>query len=115
MRMNNKEEGEWRMVILKRDDFTCHFCGHRPSRVVHHINSKKFYPDLKYDIGNGICVCEKCHSKYHEGNKVENNIQEKPIDTMNTILDSILIQYEVLEKIDNELDEIKKLKEEVEK
>ncbi len=61
-------EGRWRIKVLKRDNYTCQLCGYKPARVVHHINSRNYYPSLKYDIDNGLTVCDACHKTYHRGN-----------------------------------------------
>ena len=66
--MEQYNEGKWRIAVLKRDNFTCQLCGYKPSRVAHHINSRNYYPNLKWDIDNGLTVCDNCHKKYHRGN-----------------------------------------------
>ena len=69
---NKKEivnnEGQWRIKVLTRDNFTCKLCGYKPARIAHHISSRNYYPNIKWDIENGLTVCDKCHQTYHRGN-----------------------------------------------
>lgn len=40
---------------------------------VHHINPLAQYPKMATDDGNGIALCQKCHRKYHEEYKGNEN------------------------------------------
>jgi len=54
----------WRFAVYKRDSWHCQECGkhcERKNIVAHHIKSFKDYPELRYDINNGITLCRKCH------------------------------------------------------
>jgi hypothetical protein len=62
----------WRNTVKRRDNFTCQSCG-KDGKIecaccglktplhVHHIKSWKDHPELRFDISNGITLCEKCH------------------------------------------------------
>jgi len=57
---------EWRLAVYKRDRFTCRDCGeHSRKLVAHHIKEWANHPDLRYDVSNGITLCETCHDKRH--------------------------------------------------
>ena len=57
---------QWRRTIFVRDDFTCQECGKTHTYVMaHHIQPFSQYPDLIYDLNNGITLCKKCHKKKH--------------------------------------------------
>jgi len=62
------EYKEWRNKVFERDNFTCQICGDdRGGNLnAHHIKSFKDYPELRYDINNGITYCEECHIKIHK-------------------------------------------------
>jgi len=63
------EYNKFRKRILKRDNYTCQHCGrrgkagYRPILDVHHIKSRKNYPNLALDESNCITLCRECHKK----------------------------------------------------
>lgn len=55
---------EWRDQVLKRDDWTCQFCGKRGGRLeADHIKPYSFFPDCRWDVENGRTLCRPCHKK----------------------------------------------------
>jgi len=53
---------KWRMAVFMRDNFTCQFCGIRGVYLeAHHIKSWKNFPELRFDLDNGITLCKDCH------------------------------------------------------
>jgi hypothetical protein len=59
---NSPAYDNWRRTILIRDRWTCKRCGQKNIKIeVHHIKSFKDYPDLRFDIQNGITLCINCH------------------------------------------------------
>lgn len=64
---NRRDYKWWRQSVFERDDYTCQTCGVRSSVGVavelhpHHIKSFTHYPELRYDITNGVTVCKSCH------------------------------------------------------
>ena len=57
------EYKQWRKSCMERDNYTCQECGDNGYLTVHHIKSFAHYPELRYELTNGITLCEKCHSK----------------------------------------------------
>lgn len=55
----------WKKETMKRDNYTCRFCGIDDKDVleIDHIKSKSLYPLLMYDIDNLITLCANCHRK----------------------------------------------------
>lgn len=54
----------WRTAVFQRDDFTCQHCGQRGGYLTaHHIKGFAAYPDLRYEVSNGLTLCEECHKK----------------------------------------------------
>ena len=54
----------WRRTVFIRDEFTCRKCKKTHIYIeAHHIKSFADYPELRFDINNGLTVCEECHSK----------------------------------------------------
>jgi hypothetical protein len=51
--------------VLKRFNNACCVCLSTEKVVWHHLYSYKYYPDLRTDLNNGVCVCEICHSNFN--------------------------------------------------
>jgi len=54
---------QWRLKVLRRDDYRCMFCGEvkKGEMQVDHIYSWKDYPRLRYEMRNGQALCRECH------------------------------------------------------
>lgn len=59
------EYKEWRTKNLSRDNFKCKINNQdcKGSLQVHHILNWMDYPELRYDINNGITLCHTHHPK----------------------------------------------------
>lgn len=60
---------KWSVLVRWRDK-TCQLCGARKDAKLqaHHIFSKSYFPELAYDLENGITLCSvgnACHSRFH--------------------------------------------------
>jgi 5-methylcytosine-specific restriction endonuclease McrA len=55
------EYREWRNAVLRRDNYTCIFCKSKFSIEAHHIYSFAGFPELRFDMTNGLSLCRKCH------------------------------------------------------
>jgi hypothetical protein len=60
---NDKQYKAWRAAVRKRDGSKCMMpkCTMKRRVVVHHIKRWADYPELRYIVSNGICLCRKCH------------------------------------------------------
>ena len=60
----------WRTRVFKRDKYTCARCklSKPPTNFlrVHHIAPWSKYPDLRFQVANGITLCADCHSFIHK-------------------------------------------------
>jgi 5-methylcytosine-specific restriction endonuclease McrA len=70
---------EWRKSVFKRDNYTCQCCGDSKGGNLngHHLNSRDMYPQEKYDVNNGITLCDKCHKDFHHIYGYGNNTKEQ--------------------------------------
>ncbi len=66
-RANDKEFLKWAKDIKVQNLYTCEICKkHGGSLHAHHANSWNKYPDQRYDLKNGRCLCNKCHDLFHQ-------------------------------------------------
>jgi 5-methylcytosine-specific restriction endonuclease McrA len=58
---------EWAQAVKERDNFTCQACGRRGSIYLqsHHIVSWRGFPELRYNVENGVTLCLDCHKRFH--------------------------------------------------
>ena len=56
---NQKKLKEWSRRI--RINMTCQVCGSMENLDSHHLLPKERWPEYKFELMNGICVCKKCH------------------------------------------------------
>jgi len=65
-----KEYKEWRSSVYKRDGWTCQICKrHLKKLIAHHIKTFNKYPELRFELSNGITLCRVCHCKIHAENR----------------------------------------------
>ena len=52
----------WRNDVYKRDNYTCQSCHKHGVRLEpHHIKPFAKFPELRFDVSNGITLCYECH------------------------------------------------------
>ena len=67
---DTKEMTWWRNAVLKRDKYTCVWCGAKENLHVDHIAPFALYPELRTSVDNGRTLCVECHRKTETyGNK----------------------------------------------
>lgn len=65
------EYQDWRKSVFNRDKYMCQCCGdkyhkeHSVKLTAHHIYNWKDNADKRYDLDNGITLCEDCHLMFH--------------------------------------------------
>lgn len=68
--MGRQEYKQWRINVLERDNYTCQCCGIRGVELHgHHIKGWAEYPELRYDVENGVALCRPCHELTYTKNK----------------------------------------------
>jgi hypothetical protein len=57
---------EWRTAVFTRDDYTCQDCDQIGGRLnAHHLKPWADYPELRYELSNGVTLCYECHKQRH--------------------------------------------------
>lgn len=56
---------EWRDNVFKRDNNICQDCFMTEKLHAHHIKPWNEFPDLRFELSNGITLCNSCHAKRH--------------------------------------------------
>lgn len=73
-RLNNKRRkyfwkssdlSRWRIAVKRRDGRRCCHCGSTQDLHAHHIKQRASYPELAYDVENGVTLCKNCHVEEH--------------------------------------------------
>lgn len=55
----------WVKAVKDRDGWKCVECGVTESLHAHHIKRWRDYPDLRYEVSNGVTLCHECHELAH--------------------------------------------------
>jgi 5-methylcytosine-specific restriction endonuclease McrA len=64
-RKNKSKLKSWANIIKNRDK-TCKKCNSALDLQAHHIKPYNKYPELRFNLENGILLCKLCHAKEHE-------------------------------------------------
>jgi len=68
----------WREAVFMKDDWTCQKYGTRGGSLhPHHILNFAQYPELRFDVDNGITFSEKAHRVFHKRYGTINNTREQ--------------------------------------
>jgi hypothetical protein len=60
----SKKYHAWRVAVFERDG-ECQACGSNYLLTAHHIIPYSECVELRYDVSNGITLCEQCHREFH--------------------------------------------------
>jgi len=77
--------GLWRKRVFERDKYVCQKYGLKAvkgtgKRVIlhpHHIKNFSDFPELRFEVSNGITLSEKAHKEFHKKYGVKNNTQKQ--------------------------------------
>ena len=77
---------KWRIAVFERDKYTCQHCGIKNKKGLgktvelnpHHIKPFSLFPELRFDILNGITLCRECHQKTESWGRPKAFYSDKP-------------------------------------
>jgi len=75
---------EWRSGCKERDNYTCQKTKIIGGELqVHHIFNFSKYPELRFEINNGITLSKESHKEFHRIYGRKNNTKEQLIEFLN--------------------------------
>lgn len=58
---------KWASEIKRRDNYACVICNRKGVMLnSHHLNSWSDHPAERYDLENGVTLCQNCHDAFHD-------------------------------------------------
>jgi ribosomal protein L37AE/L43A len=67
----------WRKQVLNKFKKKCNICGNGEKLHAHHLNGFLLDPANRLNVENGVCLCKKCHIKFHTDFGKKNNTKEE--------------------------------------
>jgi len=72
------EFASWRETVFARDNWTCQKYKIRGGKLhPHHILNFGEYPELRFDVNNGVTLSDKAHIEFHKKYGKSNNTREQ--------------------------------------
>ena len=56
---------EWKRLVFEKDAYKCQKCFLSDNLNAHHIMNWNDYPELRFEVNNGLTLCLKCHRTLH--------------------------------------------------
>ena len=63
----------WRISVFKRDKYKCKLCDSNKKIEANHIKRFSEYVELRFEVSNGITLCNPCHKKIRG---IEHTVEE---------------------------------------
>lgn len=77
----------WRKSVFQRDCHTCQVCNIWGGEIrAHHLNGWNWAKNERFDINNGITLCECCHTLFHSIYGYGDNTKAQFLQFKSTIL-----------------------------
>lgn len=79
---------KWIRDVYERDNYTCQCCGYDNggTLIAHHLNSWHWDKDNRFNIENGVTLCDSCHHRFHKEYGYKDNTKEQFLEYLNKAL-----------------------------
>jgi hypothetical protein len=75
---NSIEYKEWRIKVWSRDKNKCRMCGIRKDPMIaHHLDGFNIFPEKRFDVDNGVTLCDRHHIAFHTNYGFGNNTKSQ--------------------------------------
>jgi len=72
------EYKEWRIAVWSRDKNLCKVCKTRQKvMVAHHLDGFNIFPEKRFDVDNGVTLCDRHHIAFHTNYGFGNNTKSQ--------------------------------------
>ena len=80
-RRNNSNFKRWSKKVKEQANYICDCCGKQGYNLhSHHLNGWNKFKEQRYDLENGVCLCESCHKEFHKLYGKGDNTKEQYIE-----------------------------------
>ena len=92
---NSSEYYKWRKQVYEKDNYTCQVCGDDKGGNLnaHHLDGYNWCKEKRFDVNNGITLCEICHNDFHHIYGYGGNTKEQ---FEQFIYNEMILDYEIL-------------------
>jgi predicted restriction endonuclease len=69
---------DWRNMVFIRDGYKCQICGINSNNLkAHHLDGFSIAPEKRFDVANGVTLCNDHHIKFHREYGFGGNTKEQ--------------------------------------
>lgn len=74
---NTHEIAKWRRAVYERDGYRCVICSKDRGFNAHHLDGYHWCKEGRFDVSNGVTLCEEHHKDFHKQYGRKNNTRKQ--------------------------------------